>query len=131
MYILIVALRYLISILFVLSTFCLSAQTVYKTPSGSKYHTATCRYVKNVSNALSIADAQKMGLSACSQCNPGQTKARGFVGQTTQSGLGIKPGEAQGAVSRSVQCKGTTKKGTRCKHMTRNANGYCHQHEPK
>ncbi|MGX1641874.1 hypothetical protein [Sphingobacterium sp. NPDC055431] len=127
---LIVTLRYLICIFFVLSTFCLSAQTVYKTPSGSKYHTATCRYVKNVSNALSIADAQKMGLSACSQCNPGQTKPKGFVG-TAQSGLGIKPGEAQGAVSRSVQCKGKTKKGTPCKHMTRNVNGYCHQHEPR
>lgn len=113
-----------------LSTFCLSAQTVYKTPSGSKYHTATCRYVKNVSNAVNIDDAQKMGLSACSQCNPGQTKARGFVG-SAQSGLGIKPGEAQGAVPRSVQCRGTTKKGTRCKHMTRNVNGYCYQHEPK
>ncbi|WP_312697498.1 DUF5763 domain-containing protein [Sphingobacterium mizutaii] len=130
MYKLIVALRYLISILFVLSTFCLSAQTVYKTPSGTRYHTATCHHVKNVSKGLSISEAKKMGLSACTQCKPDQSTQRGFVSPSNK-GLGIKPGEAQGAVPRSVQCKGTTKKGTRCKHMTRNVNGYCYQHEPK
>ncbi|WP_350028985.1 DUF5763 domain-containing protein [Flavobacterium terrisoli] len=32
--------------------------------------------------------------------------------------------------SQTVQCKGTTKKGTRCKHMTSIANGYCFQHNP-
>ena len=30
----------------------------------------------------------------------------------------------------TVQCKGMTKKGTRCQHMTRIANGYCFQHNP-
>ena len=30
----------------------------------------------------------------------------------------------------TVQCKGLTKSGTRCKHMTRIANGYCFQHQP-
>lgn len=30
--------------------------------------------------------------------------------------------------SASVQCKGNTQKGTRCKHKTRLANGYCYQH---
>lgn len=28
----------------------------------------------------------------------------------------------------SVQCSGTTKKGTRCKRMVRSANGRCYQH---
>ena len=28
----------------------------------------------------------------------------------------------------STQCSGTTKKGTRCKHMTRSSNGLCYQH---
>ena len=32
--------------------------------------------------------------------------------------------------STTVQCKGTTKAGTRCKHMTSIANGYCYQHQP-
>lgn len=29
----------------------------------------------------------------------------------------------------TVQCKGFTKKGTRCKHYTSNASGYCFQHQ--
>ena len=28
----------------------------------------------------------------------------------------------------SVRCKGDTKKGTRCKHITKLSNGYCYQH---
>lgn len=122
--------KYIISICFLLSVWVCSAQTVYKTPSGSKYHTATCRYVKNVSNGMQIADAKKMGLSACSQCNPDQAVQRGFVGKSNTGGLGIKRGEVQGSNNISVQCKGTTKKGLRCKHKTKNVNGYCHQHEP-
>jgi hypothetical protein len=34
------------------------------------------------------------------------------------------------AKDKTEQCKGLTKKGTRCKHYTSNANGYCYQHQP-
>ena len=34
----------------------LKAQTVYKTPSGSKYHLASCRMVKNVSSEISLSN---------------------------------------------------------------------------
>jgi hypothetical protein len=37
-----------------LFTISLNAQTVYKTPSGAKYHLANCRTVKNVSEAITI-----------------------------------------------------------------------------
>ena len=100
-------------------------QSVYKTPSGKKYHTATCRYVKNVSTKLTIAQAQQIGLTPCSQCRPGQANSS----SNTSSGLGIKKGEASGVRSTSVQCRGITKKGARCKRMTKNVNGYCFQHE--
>jgi len=30
----------------------------------------------------------------------------------------------------TVQCNGITKNGTRCKHFTHFANGYCYQHQP-
>ena len=122
--------RILVTILFLFSVFSVSAQKVYRTPSGEKYHTATCRYVKNVSNGLDIKDAIDMGLTACSQCNPNR-KATIRNTSTSSSGLGIKSGEAQGSRIESVQCKGTTKQGLRCKHKTKNVNGYCHQHEPK
>lgn len=32
-------------------------------------------------------------------------------------------------LNHSVQCKGTTKKGNRCKNRTKNANGFCHLHQ--
>ncbi|MGB6084841.1 DUF5763 domain-containing protein [Moheibacter sp.] len=105
------------------------SQTVYKTPSGEKYHTATCRYVKNVSESMTIEQARRRGLSACSQCKPGSSSSSSSA--SSSNSLGIKSGEAQGSTSETVRCKGTTKSGTRCKHKTRNRNGYCHQHEPR
>jgi len=36
---------------------------------------------------------------------------------------------AAAAFAAAVQCKGTTKKGARCKNQTTNASGYCYQHE--
>lgn len=107
-----------------------SAQTVYKTPSGKKYHTSVCRYVKNVSESITVAQARNLGLTPCSQCNPGSTASPNRLsGQGSTSGLGIKSGEAQGTLSVAVQCKGTTKAGQRCKRKTKNKNGYCFQHE--
>jgi len=31
----------------------------------------------------------------------------------------------------TTQCKGMTKTGAHCKHLTHNKNGYCFQHQPK
>jgi hypothetical protein len=33
------------------------------------------------------------------------------------------------AVIAAAQCRGTTKKGARCKNQTNNASGYCYLHE--
>ncbi len=96
----------------------LDAQTVYKTPSGAKYHTATCRTVKNVSEAITLEKAIESGLDPCKVCQP--VVPNGGGSKTKQPG-----GEAE-----TVQCKGKTKAGTRCKHMTKIANGYCFQHQP-
>lgn len=119
--------RLLLVVGFLLSVSAAVAQTVYKTPSGEKYHTATCRYVKNVSSKLTVAEARKIGLSPCKQCRPDQAGSR----NVSSPGLGIKVGEAKGVRSTSVRCKGTTKAGARCKRMTKNVNGYCFQHESK
>lgn len=103
--------------LFFLIPALLKAQEVYKTPSGAKYHLGTCRMVNNVSQKISIAEAGRLGLSACKICKPEVSYSQP---QTN------KPkGQNQ-----TVQCKGITKAGTRCKHMTRIANGYCFQHNP-
>lgn len=82
-----------------------NAQTVYKTPKGEKYHTSDCRFAANA-EAISVKQAIKIGLEACKVC---------------------KPGGATG--SQSVQCKGKTQSGARCKNITKNPAGYCHHHD--
>lgn len=94
------------------------AQSVYKTPSGKKYHLATCRSVKNVSEKITLQEALEAGLEACKICKPKQESAFASPIKKTE-------GTAKG-----VQCKGYTKYGTRCKHFTKIGNGYCFQHQP-
>lgn len=95
------------------------AQTVFKTPSGAKYHLASCRMVKNVSEEITVSKAKTLGLQPCKICQPQNIYQQGVVVH-----------KAQGQNS-TVQCRGLTKTGTRCKHMTSIANGYCYQHQPK
>ena len=108
---------HIVSLLTLLFSVSLKAQTVYKTPSGAKYHLATCHMVKNVSEEITIAKANELGLEPCKICKPSVSLA-----QTPQK-------TAQGQ-NTTVQCKGFTKAGSRCKHMTAIANGYCYQHQP-
>jgi hypothetical protein len=95
------------------------AQTVYKTPSGAKYHLSSCRMVKNVSKELTISEAQALGLAPCKICNP----PGNFIDKTTI----VHKAQGQSA---TVQCNGFTKTGTRCRHMTKIANSFCFQHQP-
>lgn len=104
---------------FLLFAITLQSQTVYKTPSGKKYHLASCRMVTNVSKSVSIVNALEVGLSPCKICKPPTVqKSNNFVSKSTKG------------TSNTVQCKGKTKKSTRCKHRTSIGNGYCFQHNP-
>ena len=47
-----------------------SAIVVYVTPSGKKYHTATCRYVKNKKQAIGHGRAKQTGYDPCKVCKP-------------------------------------------------------------
>ena len=97
----------------------LASQTVYKTPSGAKYHLATCRMVKNVSEQITVQQAKELRLQPCKICSPQNIYTSGY-----------QPNKAQGQ-GITIQCKGTTKAGTRCRHLTSIGNGYCFQHQPK
>lgn len=97
----------------------LKAQTVFKTPSGAKYHLASCRMVKNVSEEITISKAKELGLQPCKICNSDAIQGQALVSH-----------KAQGQ-NTTVQCSGLTKAGTRCKHKTSIANGFCYQHQPK
>jgi len=44
--------------------------TVYKTRTGSKYHTSGCSYLRQSKIAISLSDAKAEGLTPCSRCNP-------------------------------------------------------------
>ena len=94
------------------------SQSIYKTPSGQKYHLGTCHLVKNVSEKITPEKALELGLGPCKICKP---DINHLVPSTENKAKGQ---------SVSVQCHGITKKGTRCKHNTRIANGYCFQHQP-
>jgi Family of unknown function (DUF5763) len=113
-------LKLLLITLLIFGATCINAQDVYKTPSGKKYHLASCRMVENVSAKLvSEADINAHGLTPCKICKPPAVKA--IQKNYTDSSKTV--GEAA-----SVQCKGKTQKGTRCQHKTKLANGYCYQH---
>jgi len=96
------------------------SQTVFKTPSGNKYHLASCRMVKNVSEEISVEKAAELGLTPCKICKP----------DNIYSSAQEVNHKAQGQ-NTSVQCHGLTKTGSRCRHMTKIANGFCFQHQPK
>lgn len=110
---------YCFVIAFGLMSFSANAQTFYKTPSGKKYHVADCRMVKNVSAKITAADARELGLQPCKICNPQNIYT---------TALPLKKTQGQSA---TVQCKGKTKAGTRCRHRTSIGNGYCYQHQPE
>lgn len=48
-----------------------SAQTVYITKTGTKYHTPDCRYLSQSKIAVDLEEAVKSGYSPCSVCSPG------------------------------------------------------------
>lgn len=76
--------------------------------------------VENVSRKLvGDEDISKSGLIACKICKPPST----LNFSPSNSFINKSVGE-----STPVRCKGLTKQGTRCKHVTKLANGFCYQH---
>ena len=113
--------KFSIIFIFLQCTISSYSQNVYKTPSGKKYHLATCRMVENVSSKLVDADAiSKYHLTPCSFCHP---PAPGIMKRSI-----IEIDKGKGTAPASVQCRGKTQKGARCRHKTRIGNGYCFQH---
>jgi hypothetical protein len=74
--------------------------------------------VKNVSERITAGQAIELGLEPCKICKPNINHLR-LSSENKAVGKSV-----------SVQCKGITQKGTRCKHKTHIANGYCYQHQP-
>lgn len=81
------------------------SQTVYASEKGEKYHTADCKMSGDAKD-MTLAAAKKAGKGACGMCKPDEH----FKDKT-------------------VQCKGKTADGTRCKRMTGDKGGKCYQHK--
>jgi hypothetical protein len=44
--------------------------TVYVTETGKKYHTSTCKYLKDSKIEITLKEAKEKGYTPCSRCNP-------------------------------------------------------------
>lgn len=49
-----------------------SGKVVYITETGTKYHKAGCRYLKDSKIEITLEEAQEEGYTACKVCNPGE-----------------------------------------------------------
>ena len=114
-------------ILFITATYNVTAQTVYTTKSGEKYHDESCRYLKYSQRAITLEKALEIGYSPCSVCKPPST-----TGKIPSENSYFKNNSATTTTtttkSTATQCAGKTQSGARCKRMTKNANGRCYQH---
>ena len=114
----------LFGLLLILFTSVLSAQTVYITNTGEKYHSSGCRYLHKSKISIELSDALEQGYTACKVCGPAQTiKTKKEAVTESQQGTEDTPAKAA-----SSQCTATTKSGARCKHITKSSNGGCWQH---
>lgn len=113
--------RGILSVLLIFfSIFLLEGQDVYKTPSGERYHKASCRMVENVSSKLvNEADIAAAGLTPCKICKPPLISVIQY---------GRSPEDKSVGEGAAIQCKGTTQQGKQCQHTTKLGNGYCYQH---
>jgi hypothetical protein len=83
-----------------------SAQMVYASEKGDRYHTADCN-LSGDARDMRLETAKKGGKKSCAICKPEDH----FKDKT-------------------VRCTGTTADGKRCKRMTGNKAGKCYQHKP-
>lgn len=110
------------------TTTSVSAQTVYKTRTGKKYHVATCQYIRHGATAIKIEEARKLRLGACLRCKPDVNAARSANTFPRRAVPAPKTTSPPSTGTTTVQCKGTTQAGNRCKRKTKNKSGYCYQH---
>ncbi|ARV08183.1 hypothetical protein BTO05_00450 [Winogradskyella sp. PC-19] len=118
-----------IIILFITLSFgyCISAQTVYTTKTGEKYHKSNCRYLKYSKKEIKLDRAKALGYLACKVCKPTVSNTKKKSNATS---LTSKKEKRTTTSKKAVasQCTGKTKSGKRCKRKTKNSSGRCYQH---
>jgi len=123
-------------VLFIISVAFLSnvtAQSVYTTKTGEKYHKSSCRYLKYSKKEMTLKKALNYGYVACKVCKPTKTIKKVTLNANTSSkGTTITPRKkittTSSKKSVAMQCSGKTKSGARCKRKTKSSSGKCYQH---
>lgn len=107
-----------------------TAQTVYTTKTGEKYHKSSCRYLKYSKKETTIKKAKALGYLACKVCKPTleNTKISTNTSSSFNNSSKSKSPNTPQKNATASQCTGKTKKGVRCKRRTKNSSGRCYQH---
>lgn len=103
----------------------ISAQSVYMTNTGTKFHKNTCHYLKYSKKEISYEKALELRFTACSVCKP--NVGSNTLGIMSTSIKSTSP-QSTNKNTTSTQCTGKTKSGSRCKRMTKDRSGRCYQH---
>jgi len=104
-----------------------SAQSVYTTKTGEKYHTTTCSYLKYSKNEITLEKAISLGYQACNVCKPTANNTKNSATSTTSNSISNSTTSTT-KTAKAVPCSGKTKSGARCKRKNTNSNGRCYQH---
>jgi len=120
------ALKVILVILSIIFVSAVSAQDVYTTKTGEKYHKNTCRYLKDSKYKVDLKKVIELGYEACKVCKPPSSVSKLTSNSSSLATRNNKTTSSKKYIA--TQCTGKTKAGQRCKRMTKNANGRCYQH---
>ena len=119
---------YLLALILLFIAFA-SAQTVYITKTGAKYHSAGCGYLKKSSIPIDLKDAIDRGYTACSRCDPGSLESIQSKTKTEPVNTEKITTEKKKTETTKTRCIAITKKGTQCKRWAEAGSNYCWQHK--
>ena len=109
-----------------------TAQNVFVTKTGEKYHKKTCRYLKYSKKEIKLKEAIEKAYEACLVCKPEKVIKKVTInGNVPSRGKTITPRKKPSTSSKkssASQCTGRTKSGSRCKRRTKSTSGKCYQH---
>lgn len=106
--------------------FNLTAQTVYVTNTGKKYHTSNCSSLSSSKKSIELSEAINKGYTPCKKCNPDQSpKSNSNTNLLPDNNSQVK---SQNDI-KEQQCEAITKSGTRCKRKAQSGSKYCWQHK--
>lgn len=119
--------RILLLTIFILGfLFQLTAQTVYVTKSGKKYHSQNCSSLSSSKKAIELSDAIDNGYTPCKKCKPDQNlKSNTSKNLIPENNSEVKKQND----TKEQQCEAITKSGTRCKRKAQTGSKYCWQHQ--